>query len=230
MNASRPKTLFLCLALLVVLGVSISTSGYARSPETGEKALTNSEVIALVKADLGDDVVIAKIRDATAESLDVSTDALVTLRKAGVSKPVIQAIMDRVKRRSASPPPSSGGTSAPAPAKPTSSAPEKEQASEVPGPSIPPEEQVEKNFHAEGGYWKGEGKMTEIALPGPQAIPELIDKLVPIIAEGGWEVSNVSREGGVISGSQSISTLSGSGKVMLNVIASKTAEGGRAYD
>jgi hypothetical protein len=129
-------------------------------------------------------------------------------------------------KRSGKPAEKESGPTAPPQRPPGASASSNEEASAPATPAVPLEEQVEKNFRAEGGYWKGEGKMTEMTLPGPRPIPEMIDKLVPIIAQGGWEISSVSREGGSISGSQSISTLSGSGKVVLNVFATKTAQGG----
>jgi hypothetical protein len=68
-------------------------------PASNEKALTNADVVALCKADLGDDVVIAKIQQAPNEALDVSTEALVALKNQGVPKPVIQAMVTRVGQR-----------------------------------------------------------------------------------------------------------------------------------
>jgi len=65
----------------------------------GEKPLTNEDVVAMVKADLGDEVVLSKIDQAPREALDVSTDALVKLRKQGVSKAVLDAMVRRAGRR-----------------------------------------------------------------------------------------------------------------------------------
>lgn len=64
-----------------------------------EKPLTNKDVVDLVKLDLGDDVVVAKIRQAPREELDVSTAALGELKQAGVSKAVIQAMIARAGER-----------------------------------------------------------------------------------------------------------------------------------
>jgi hypothetical protein len=66
---------------------------------TDEKPLTNEDVVALVKAELGDDLVIGKIRQAPQEALDVSTDALVRLKKQGVSKAVLDAMLKRAGER-----------------------------------------------------------------------------------------------------------------------------------
>ena len=71
----------------------------AARPASSEKPLTNEDVVAMVKADLGDDVVLSKIAQAPREALDVSTDALVKLRKQGVSKAVLDAMVRRAGRR-----------------------------------------------------------------------------------------------------------------------------------
>lgn len=64
-----------------------------------EKPLTNDDVIALVKLDLGDDIVISKIQQAPVEALDVSTEAIIKLKQAGVSKAVIDAMIKRASQR-----------------------------------------------------------------------------------------------------------------------------------
>jgi hypothetical protein len=64
-----------------------------------EKPLTNADVVAMVKADLGDDLVVSKIRQAPREALDVSSDALVSLKKQGVSKAVLDAMLRRAGER-----------------------------------------------------------------------------------------------------------------------------------
>lgn len=58
-------------------------------------AFTNKDVIALVKAGLGDKVVIDKIHSSSPAGLDTSTDALIHLKRAGVSKAIIDAIVQR---------------------------------------------------------------------------------------------------------------------------------------
>jgi hypothetical protein len=65
-----------------------------------EMVLTNGEIVNLVKADLGDEIVIAKIKNSPKAQLDVSTDALVNLKKAKVSSPVIAAMIERSARQS----------------------------------------------------------------------------------------------------------------------------------
>ena len=72
------------------------SSGHASS---GEKALTNGDVVALVKAGLGDEVIVSKVQQAPREALDVSTDALIQLKKDGVSKAILDAMVKKVGQR-----------------------------------------------------------------------------------------------------------------------------------
>jgi hypothetical protein len=61
---------------------------------TGEKPLTNEDIVVMTKAGLGDDIIIDKIHQTTSD-FDTSVDALIGLKKAGVSKPVIDAMLKR---------------------------------------------------------------------------------------------------------------------------------------
>jgi hypothetical protein len=82
-----------CTAMLasayLLLGVASATAQSA-------KALTNEDVLVLVKVGLADEVIIAKIQQAPEEALDVSTDTVLNLSKAGVGQGVIQAMVERV--------------------------------------------------------------------------------------------------------------------------------------
>ena len=66
---------------------------------TDEKPLTNSDVMALAQAKIDDDIIILKIQEAQTEVLDVSTNAILALKKEGISSPVIQAMVERVIAR-----------------------------------------------------------------------------------------------------------------------------------
>ena len=68
----------------------------------GEKPLDNAQVINMTKADLGDAVIIAKINESKEVKFDLSTDDLVKLKAAGVSKAVITAMLDRSATKSTS--------------------------------------------------------------------------------------------------------------------------------
>jgi hypothetical protein len=76
---------------------SQASSGPTAPPGAVDKHLskpfTNKDVIALVKAGLGDKIVIDKIRSMPGDNLDTSTEALIHLKKVGVSKAVIDAVL-----------------------------------------------------------------------------------------------------------------------------------------
>lgn len=76
--------------LLLILCVAITASVQAE-----EKTLTNAEVVKLVKLGIGDDVVLAKIRQAPIVEFKLETDDLGSLKAAGVSGKVIAAMLDR---------------------------------------------------------------------------------------------------------------------------------------
>jgi hypothetical protein len=61
-----------------------------------ENPLTNQDVVKLVKLGIGDDAVIAKVRQAPAVDFKLETDDLGNLKTAGVSGKVIAAMLDRV--------------------------------------------------------------------------------------------------------------------------------------
>ncbi len=88
--------------LFVVLLIAAGTSVFAV-----EKALTNQEVVKLVKLGIGDEAVIAKIHQAPAVSFELETDNLGSLKAAGVSGKVIAAMLDRSSGTAAAPPSSS---------------------------------------------------------------------------------------------------------------------------
>ena len=58
-----------------------------------EKPLTNDDVVAMIKAGLGDDLVISKISSARDLALDTSPQALISLKKSGISKAVLDAMI-----------------------------------------------------------------------------------------------------------------------------------------
>lgn len=81
-----PRILFLLAAVLVCfLSASAQT-----------EVLTNSEVIEMVRAGLGTDVIVKKI-SSSGSAFDVSVKALVEMKKAGVSDEVIGVVMEKGK-------------------------------------------------------------------------------------------------------------------------------------
>lgn len=69
--------------------------------KSSEKPLTNDDVLAMVKAGLGDELTIAKIKQAPDVKLDVSTDELIRMKTKGASKAVIDAMMKRAAQAKA---------------------------------------------------------------------------------------------------------------------------------
>lgn len=67
---------------------------FAQSPVQSGEQLTNDTIISLVRAGLGPATVVAKI-NATRGTYDTSTNALITLKQAGVPDPVIAAMLSR---------------------------------------------------------------------------------------------------------------------------------------
>jgi hypothetical protein len=93
------------LSGIVFLAISVfALSAWAVEEE---KPLDNAQIIKMTKADLGDSVIIAKINSAKEVNFDLSTDELLNLKSAGVSKDVITAMLDRVAVNNA-PAPASG--------------------------------------------------------------------------------------------------------------------------
>lgn len=80
-------------AVLMVFTVLAGVAVVSRAQE--EKPLDNAEIIALTKLDMGDAVIIAKVKSARRVAFDTTTDALVQLKEAGVTKAVITAMIER---------------------------------------------------------------------------------------------------------------------------------------
>lgn len=108
MRRNLIATMLCLLAVSSALGQTAKSTKPIATPV--DEALTNSDVVAMAKADLGDAVVIARIQQAPREKLDVTTDALILLKQQGVSKAVIESMVKRTAQRNApaavSPPPS----------------------------------------------------------------------------------------------------------------------------
>src|ERR1043165_368377 len=78
---------------VVSLLIAISVCALSQSALAIEKPLTNDDVVSMIKAGLGDDLVIAKINSARELNLDVAPETLIKLKKEGVSKAVLDAMI-----------------------------------------------------------------------------------------------------------------------------------------
>jgi hypothetical protein len=77
----------------VAADTTVETPASSKAPL--EKPLTNDDVIFMLKADLGDQLTIEKIRQAPVTRFDVSAEGLVKMKKDGASKAVIDAVLKR---------------------------------------------------------------------------------------------------------------------------------------
>lgn len=78
-----------------------------------EQPLSNSDVVKLTKLDMGDEVIITKIKTANAVNFDMSTDELLRLKESGVSRPVIAAMLGRSSSGTVTAPTTSGTATGP---------------------------------------------------------------------------------------------------------------------
>jgi len=95
------------LALIVtvcLIAMGLPFRAFAQAPKplvapatasSADLPLTNAEVVNLCKLDLGDEVVIAKINQAKAIDFKLETDDIVALKRQGISKDVIAAMLKR---------------------------------------------------------------------------------------------------------------------------------------
>ncbi len=91
-----------------------------QSSEAPADVLTNNDIVKMVKAKLGDGIIISTIKT-SACNFDTSVNGMVKLKTAGVSDPVIQAMRDvqeaaRAAENASAPPPESQPEAAPGPA------------------------------------------------------------------------------------------------------------------
>ena len=77
------------LVLVLVAAVSLSLPG---ATSLAQEVLTNDSVIQMVKGGLPEAIVIAKIKG-TPTKFDLKTDSLLSLKKAGVSDKVLEAMV-----------------------------------------------------------------------------------------------------------------------------------------
>jgi len=95
----------------IVLATTLLAAGPVWAAEN-EKPLDNAEIVKLTKLDMGDAVIIAKIKSATSVQFATGTDDLVKLKEAGVTKDVMAAMLDRSSQAKPGAPAASGSSGA----------------------------------------------------------------------------------------------------------------------
>ncbi len=107
-RVSRSTALSLLFGALLVAGGSPAAEAQKAAPPATKKpaapatpangGLSNADVLALVKAELPDSIIITKIRTAPVEKLDVSADGLIALKGGGASTAIIETVLGRAGR------------------------------------------------------------------------------------------------------------------------------------
>ena len=87
-----------------------------------QAVLNNDAIIKMVKAGLGEDIVLSTIK-AQPGQYATSADDLIALKKAGVPDKILAAIMEKGSAPAVNPPAPAGGTPAPAAAAPAPNSP-----------------------------------------------------------------------------------------------------------
>ncbi len=105
----------------------------ASKAATAPAAMTNQDVIRLVKAQVGDSLIISKIKQSKTK-FDTSVDALVALKQAGVSDELVAVMMNP----SAASPPAAGAGAAAASSPPPSPPPPAASGAAAPPPALKP--------------------------------------------------------------------------------------------
>lgn len=127
MNGTRR---FVAVVALLISAAVITGAGQAPARPTATPAagqFGNADVIKLVQSGLSDGFVVARIRQAPVTNFDLSADALVLLKKAGVSETVLAVMLDPA---STPPPPPA---SSPAASPPVTAAPAAATVAREPG-------------------------------------------------------------------------------------------------
>lgn len=95
-----------CIGVGLLLTVQVLVSGQGRqgatpgrpatpaAPAVEARALTNADIVSMVQAGLGETVVLATIRTATARAFDVTPTGLIDLKKNGVSDAIVALMID----------------------------------------------------------------------------------------------------------------------------------------
>jgi hypothetical protein len=85
--------LLLPLALIFAFTPHISAQAPPTTASNASEVLTNADILRMVEAKLGDDIIIAKIKGSPS-NFDTSIDAILKLKAAGASDAVIHAMVD----------------------------------------------------------------------------------------------------------------------------------------
>lgn len=86
------KKWVLLLSIISIALLLFTSIGYSEGESGKKEVVTNKTVLKMVRAELGDELIIKKIKTSKTD-FDLSTDAIIELKEAGVSEKVIEAMM-----------------------------------------------------------------------------------------------------------------------------------------
>ncbi len=89
----RGISLFCCLAVALLIVSSSYAQQPSSQPSTPGGVLTNADILKMVEANLGDEMIIGKIKSSPG-NFDTSIDAVLKLKAAGASDAVIHAMVE----------------------------------------------------------------------------------------------------------------------------------------
>lgn len=92
LSISSVLVLFACFVCTMA---GVPAYAATQSETSREPPLSNADIIKLSKLQLGDEVILAKIKQAKSVGFDLTTDGLIQLKQAAVSGKVISAMLDR---------------------------------------------------------------------------------------------------------------------------------------
>jgi hypothetical protein len=93
--------MFRAIALTVIGLAGVANIHVETRPSQGgqtAKPVTNADIVAMAAAKLSDAVIVSAVEQAARTEFDLSPGALITLKNAGVSDAIIQAMQVRAKR------------------------------------------------------------------------------------------------------------------------------------
>ena len=189
-----------------VASVSQPASARAPRPETSQerapaspeseqparKAITNDDVVAMIKAGLPETTIIASIKHGPS-AFDTSPQMLINLRNQGATAGILEAMM--AQQQQAPAPRSQEEAPQPAVAPPS-----QERVSQ--GGSANDRECV-RNFTSEGSFWTGRNFKTHQFITNvTQTVA--VGRAMRYLAGDGWHISSTDKELGIISASQAV--------------------------
>jgi hypothetical protein len=82
------------MTVLFTVAVAMNASGQVKSKKPGTEIVTNATIVNLIKAGLGDDIILGKI-ETSKTNFDLSSDGLIALKNQQVDNVIIKAMLNK---------------------------------------------------------------------------------------------------------------------------------------